>query len=139
MKTKHITLTILTLVTFSLFFAGCYSLPKEIPSGLSADELILLAQTSQDEGNTRAAELYYEAIIIRFGENKSLVVEAEYEIAHLKIKDKKWSQAIPDLERILSYYDEDDAYMLPSEYKKLAQIDYAKIPKAELKKYSSNN
>lgn len=137
MKTRQITLIILACITISILLLGCYSVPSEIPSGLSADELILLAQTSQDEGNVKAAQMYYETIIIRFGDNKSLLVEAEYEIAHLKVKEKKWAQAIPDLERILSYYEEDDASLLPPEYKKLAQIDYAKIPESELKKHGS--
>lgn len=134
MNTRTKYFYILFLLATGLIVSSCYSVPKDIPANLSADELILLAQTSYDEGNTKAAQAYYETIIIRYGDNKSLLVEAEYEIAHMKVKKKKWSQAIPDLQRILSYYDEEDGLNLPQEYKKLAQIDFAKIPEHELRR-----
>ena len=60
------------------------------------------------------------------------LVEAEYEIAHLKVKQKKCQQAIPDLQRILSYYDTDTTGTLPAAFKKLAELDMAKVPEKEL-------
>ena len=111
-----------------------HSVPKDIPSDLSAEELIQLAQSSYDDGNVKAAQAYYEAVIIRYSSDMALVVEAEYEIAHMKIKEKKWQQAIPDLQRILSYYESDYSGILPQAYKKLAQLDLDKVPEFELRK-----
>lgn len=116
-----------------IFFAtGCQSAPKNIPQDLTAEELINLAQASYDKGNVKAAKAYYEAIIIRYGNQMDKLVEAEYEIAHLKVKQKKWQQAIPDLQRILSYYESDMEGVLPPAFKKLAELDLAKVPEKEL-------
>lgn len=114
------------------FTTGCQSAPKDIPLNLSAEELINLAQASYDAGNVKAAQAYYEAIIIRYGDQMDKLVEAEYEIAHLKIKQKKWQQAIPDLQRILSYYEADTTGTIPAAFKKLAELDMAKVPEKEL-------
>lgn len=115
-----------------LILSGCHTVPKNIPADLSADELINLAQASYDDGNTRAAQVYYETILIRYGDQMDKVVEAEYEIAHMKVKQKKWQQAIPDLQRILSYYETDTTGTLPPAFRKLAELDMAKVPEQEL-------
>lgn len=120
------------LLALIFFATGCQSAPKHIPQDLTADELINLAQASYDKGNVKAAQAYYEAIIIRYGDQMDKLVEAEYEIAHLKVKQKKWQQAIPDLQRILSYYESDVVGVLPPSFKKLAELDLAKIPEKEL-------
>lgn len=122
------------LMALTVLATGCQSAPKDIPQDLSADELVNLAQASYDKGNEKAAQAYYETIIIRYGDQMDKLVEAEYEIAHLKIKQKKWQQAIPDLQRILSYYETDTTGTLPPAYKKLAEIDMAKVPEQELVK-----
>lgn len=129
---KH-TIYLSGIVLALIFFAtGCQSVPKDIPQNLSAEELINLAQASYDGGNVKAAQAYYEAIIIRYGDQLDKLVEAEYEIAHLKVKQKKWQQAIPDLQRILSYYETDTTGALPAAFKKLAELDMAKVPEKEL-------
>lgn len=133
MKKQFFYVALATIFTIFIF-SGCYSVPKDIPSDLSAEELIQLAQSSYDDGNVKAAQAYYEAVIIRYSSDMALVVEAEYEIAHMKIKEKKWQQAIPDLQRILSYYESDYSGILPQAYKKLAQLDLDKVPEFELRK-----
>ena len=62
---------------------------------------------------------YYEAIVMRYGSNIKSLIAAKFEIAHLLVKDKKWDEARPILEEILSYYD-GNTTGLPPEYKKLA-------------------
>lgn len=119
-------------IALAFLAAGCQSVPKDIPEALTADELVNLAQASYDKGNVKAAQAYYETIIIRYGSQMDKLVEAEYEIAHLKVKQKKWQQAIPDLQRIISYYETDTTGSLPPAFKKLAELDMAKIPEKEL-------
>ncbi|MBQ8385596.1 MAG: hypothetical protein IJX45_10215 [Spirochaetaceae bacterium] len=119
-------------IALAFLAVGCQSAPKDIPEALTADELVNLAQASYDKGNVKAAQAYYETIIIRYGSQMDKLVEAEYEIAHLKVKQKKWQQAIPDLQRIISYYETDTTGSLPPAFKKLAELDMAKIPEKEL-------
>ncbi len=109
------------------FLIGCTSVPKEIQADLTAAELTQRAQEYLDSGNYDAAELYYQTLMDRFGTDMSVCVSAEFEIAHLKIKDNKPNEARPLLEKILSYYETDTADTLPPEYRKLAQNDLDRI------------
>ena len=69
-------------------------------------------------------------IIKRFG-SILILVAAEYEIAHIRVKQKKWDEAQQMLERIVSYYEGTEAGLLPPHYKKLALIDLDKIPQKQ--------
>lgn len=127
---KTIITSILVLFTLLTFFA-CQSAPTEIPADLSEAELTKLAQASYDNGNMKAATAYYEAIIERYGDNPDSFVAAKFELAHLLVKEKKYEEAKPILEEILGFYPDGVPSSLPPEYKKLAQIDLAKITNSE--------
>lgn len=128
---KHIKKTSLLLILISLLtcivLTSCQTVPKDIPNDLSEEQLIQLAQNSYDKGNTKAAEIYYETIIMRYGSNINSLIAAKYEIAHLKVKANNWKEAKPLLEEIIALYNTDSTG-LPPEYKKLAELDIAKIP-----------
>lgn len=126
-KMKHISAVLaafLIIISFS-----CYSVPKSVPENLSKEELVQLAQDAYDDGNEKASEFYYNTIIERFGDDLGTRIAALFEIAHMKIKSKKWDDARPILEEIIAYFDApDSALTLPQEYKKLAIIDWKKLP-----------
>lgn len=128
---KHISCTkttlILLLTTTLLLFAACQSVPTDVPEDLSRRDLIQLAQDSYEEGNVAAAEYYYSVIIERFGDDDSSRIMAQFEIAHLQIKEKNYKKAQPLLEDIIATFDSnpDLLYEIP-EYLKLAQIDLEK-------------
>jgi outer membrane protein assembly factor BamD (BamD/ComL family) len=115
-------------------FLGCKSVPSpdDIRADITPAELIQLAQTSYDDGNTPAAEVYYNVLAERYSDDLSVRVVAEYEIGHIKVKQKRWDEAASLLGGVISYYESADAYALPSEYKKLATLDMAKIPEKYL-------
>lgn len=125
MKIKQIA----SLILLCLFLFSCTSVPKTAPTDASVEDLTLLAQNSLDVSNYKAAEFYYQTILNRYGSDLSVAVAAEYEIAHIRIKQKKWNDAKERLETILDYYDSDAAEYLAPHYRVLAEIDYAKIPK----------
>ena len=108
---------------------SCQSVPTDIPADLTETELFKLAQEAYDEGYTKAAAVYYETIIERYGSNLSTFVSAKFELAHLLVKEKKYKEAEPVLEEILGLYTDEYSSELPPEYKKLAEIDLAKIQK----------
>ncbi len=120
---------ILIVCLLSIFaFASCKSIPTEVPFSVSEAELLQMAQTAIDDSNPEAARFYFETMIARFGMNQSSLVIAEYELAHLDVKEGNFEAAQPALEKILSYYEDPElAALLPSSYKKLAEIDLAKI------------
>ena len=124
---KHISAVLAVLLIFLTF--ACYSVPTNVPEDLSKEELTQLAQNAYDEGNVKASEYYYNTIIERFGDDLGSRIAAMFEIAHIKIKDEKWDEARPMLEEIIAYFDTpDSALTLPQEYKKLAIIDWKKLP-----------
>ena len=121
----------IALVSFAIIFVvSCASVPKNIPLELSAKELNQKAQECTAAENYAGAEVYYKTLIQRFGMDTSVLVPAEFELAHVYIKQKKYDKAKPVLERVLSYYEVDNG-SLPREYKKLAQVDLNKIPQEE--------
>ena len=107
---------------------GCQSTQVVIPADATEAELTKQAQLAYDSGNTKAAKEYYEAIIERFGDNTETLVIAKFELAHLYIKEQNYKKAQPILEEILGLYEADFSKSLPPEYKKLTELDFAKIP-----------
>lgn len=117
----------------SLFFLfGCHSVPETIPGDLSSQQLIQLGQASFENGNIAAAELYYLTLIDRYGSDPALRVEALFEIAHMDVKKKKWNRAVPILREIERMYASEMAAVLPGAYRRLVEIDLAKIPQSVL-------
>lgn len=133
-KTVFTVLMLLMLV----FFTACTSIPKEIPLELTAKELSQKAQECTASENYAGAEVYYKTLIQRYGMDTSVLIPAEFELAHIYVKQRKYEKAKPLLEKVLSYY-EVDATNLPKEYKKLAQIDLNKIPQEEDKILQDEN
>lgn len=125
---KKSTIFFLGLCLSFLLLVSCATVPKTVPEDATVEELTLLGQDSLDQSNYKAAEFYYQTILNRFGSDLSVAVGAEYEIAHIRIKQKKWADAKERLDKILSYYDSEAADYLPPHYKILAEIDYKKIP-----------
>lgn len=122
-KTIHLILA----AALIMLFTSCQTVPTEVPEDLTQADLIQLAQDSYENGNITAAEFYYETIIERFGEDSSARVIAQFEIAHIRIKEGRTNEAQPLLEEIITSFDDNPelAYVVP-EYRKLALIDLAK-------------
>ncbi len=116
----------------TLLLLSCKTVPTEISYDVTEPELLQLAQSAIDDNNPGAARFYFETMIARFGMNHSSLVVAEFELAHLDVKEGNFADAKPALERILTYYEDPSlAILLPPSYKKLAQIDLEKITSAE--------
>ena len=124
MKVKKILLRALCAV----LSVSCMTVPKEadIQEDATAADSTQKAQESFDSGNYRAAEFYYRLILKRFAADESACTAADYEIAHIYIKRKKWRDAYTILETVLSKYEGQTGMYLPPDYYKLAKIDYAR-------------
>ena len=127
MKIKDKILSVCCMViVFS--FVSCMTVPKEseIPDEATAADLMQKAQEAFDSNNYRAAYAYYGIILNRFAADASICVAAEYEIAHLHIKKRKWQDAYTILQEIITKYESPVGLHLPPDYYKLAKIDYAR-------------
>jgi outer membrane protein assembly factor BamD (BamD/ComL family) len=89
---------------------------------LSPAELIQRAQEASDRNRYKLALQYYQALRERNPGNTDLVITAEYEIAFIHYKQKKYQQAKDELDAVLEYYNTPDEVLLPQHYKRLSQI-----------------
>lgn len=114
-----------------LLFFSCMTVPKEssVPENLTPAELNLRAQEAYDIGNKRAALFYYNLILKRFCDDESICIGADFEIAHIRLKQKKWQEAYMRLQYVLNQYEGAGSSRLPPEFYKLALIDMKRVEK----------
>jgi len=104
----------------ALFFAACATGQLNIPPNLSPSELIQRAQEASDKNRYNHALQYYQALLERNPTNIDLVCTAEYEIAFIHYKQKKYTQARAGFNALLERYEGEDGQYLPPQFKLLA-------------------
>ena len=128
--TKRMNCTVGSFATIFLIlplFFSCGSVPKEIPE-MTSQELIQNGQTNFENGNYKAALAYYNTAVERFSDWTNVYIEARYEIGHVFMKQKKYNLAEPIFNELLDIYKNSTPGTYPAAYKKLAEIELAKIP-----------
>jgi outer membrane protein assembly factor BamD (BamD/ComL family) len=122
---------------FILIFAAalcltvCGAGKMNIPQDLTPAELIQRAQEASDKNRYKQALQYYVALLERNSTNIDLVCAAEYEIAFIHYKQKKYSQARSELNALLERYDTPEGAMLPPQFKRLGTIVLERISEKE--------
>jgi outer membrane protein assembly factor BamD (BamD/ComL family) len=107
--------------------AGCSSGPANVGDAITPAELVQRAQEASDRNRHNQALGYYGLILERFPNNIEYVCAAEYEIAFLHYKQKKYDLSESELRELLARYDDPDAELLPPQYRILANIVIAAI------------
>jgi outer membrane protein assembly factor BamD (BamD/ComL family) len=114
-----------------LSVSACLSGPQEISPDLSPAELIQRAQEASDKNRYTVALRYYEAILDRHATNIDLICPAEYEIAFIHYKQKKYETAKTEFKTLLERYNTPDEELLPQQFKKLSNIVLERIAEKE--------
>jgi outer membrane protein assembly factor BamD (BamD/ComL family) len=114
-----------------LFISACATGSVTISGDLSPAELIQRAQEASDKNRYNLALQYYQALLDRNATNIDLVCAAEYEIAFIHYKQKKYDTAKEELNILLTRYNTPDEELLPQEYKKLSNIVLERIAEKE--------
>jgi outer membrane protein assembly factor BamD (BamD/ComL family) len=122
---KSIRLCFLSAFIIGLFSA-CVS-AANISEELSPAELIQRAQEASDKNRYNTALQYYQVLHERNRSNIDLIITAEYEIAFIHYKQKKYNQAKSGLNAVLDYYNTPDEELLPQHFKRLARIVLERI------------
>jgi tetratricopeptide (TPR) repeat protein len=108
---------------FAVFLvSACATGPVNVPQGATAEEIIQRAQEASDRNRYNTALQYYEILLDRNLTNIDMVCTAEYEIAFIHYKQKKYDQARTEFNELLERYDTPDEELLPQQYKKLSLI-----------------
>ncbi|MFP3091264.1 tetratricopeptide repeat protein [Treponema sp. TIM-1] len=125
----------MVLVLIGFWFVSCASGPLDISEDLSPAELIQRGQEALDRNKYDYALQYYEVLLERYPTNMELVCTAEYEIAFIHYKQKKYGQARNEFNKLLARYDTPDAELLPLQFKILSEIVLEKIPNLAVPSY----
>ena len=118
-----------------LLLSACATGQLNIPLNLSPSELIQRAQEASDKNRYNQALQYYQALLERNPSNIDLVCTAEYEIAFIHYKQKKYGQAKSGFNSLLERYNAPDGEYLPPQFKLLSlkvleRIDEKEKPRA---------
>jgi outer membrane protein assembly factor BamD (BamD/ComL family) len=103
-----------------LYLSACATGSVNIPENLSPSELIQRAQEASDRNRYNLALQYYQALLERNQTNIDLICAAEYEIAFVYYKQKKYAQAREGFNALLERYNTPDEAYLPPQFKLLA-------------------
>ena len=115
----------------ALYFAACATGNLNIPPDLTPAELIQRAQEASDRNRYNQAMQYYMALLERNSTNIDLVCTAEYEIAFIYYKQKKYNQAKEGFNSLLERYDGPYGDLLPPQFRRLANIVLERIVEKE--------
>jgi outer membrane protein assembly factor BamD (BamD/ComL family) len=128
-------LYILAAPAIVLMVSAC-AITINISENLSPAEIIQRAHEALDTNRYNVAIQYYNALRERNQHNIDLVITAEYHIAHIHYKQKKYDQARAELTELLTYYNTPDEELLPQHFKRLAQIVLQNIEEQENRRTS---
>jgi outer membrane protein assembly factor BamD (BamD/ComL family) len=124
----------LALIFSPLLLAACSSGPVVIPDDITAAELIQRGQEASDRNRYVVSLQYYEAILERFPSDLANVCAAEYEIAFIHYKQKKYAEAKDEFRDLLGRYEDPDEELLPPQFKILSAKILGKIEVIEQRK-----
>jgi outer membrane protein assembly factor BamD (BamD/ComL family) len=121
---------VLSALTAVFLFSACAT-TVNISEDMSPAELIQRAQEASDRNRYNIALQYYEALRDRNNNNIDLIITAEYEIAFIHYKQKKYEQAREEFNAVIEYYNTYDEAVLPQQFKRLSQIVLKSIDEKE--------
>jgi outer membrane protein assembly factor BamD (BamD/ComL family) len=122
---------------FALIFAvvlclgACATGGMNIPEELTPAELIQRAQEASDRNRYSVALQYYTVLLERNSTNIDLVCTAEYEIAFIYYKQKKYNLAKEGFNSLLQRYETPEGDLLPPQFRRLANIVLERIIEKE--------
>jgi outer membrane protein assembly factor BamD (BamD/ComL family) len=112
---------IISCFAAAVLAASCVTGPVVISEELTAPELVQRAQEASDRNRYNIALQYYEAVLQRFPYNSEYVCTAEYEIAFIHYKQKRYDQSRREFNALLERYNTPDEELLPPQFKVLAR------------------
>ena len=121
----------LALAAVICLAVSCVTGPVVIPDDLTPAELIQRGQEASDKNRYSVSLQYYSAVIERFAFDIDNVIAAEYEIAFIHYKQKRYDEAKNEFNGILERYNVPDEELLPPQFKILSGIVLAKIEEIE--------
>jgi outer membrane protein assembly factor BamD (BamD/ComL family) len=113
---KNMKKVLLFMMLIVLLLTSCHSLKKDLENpDLTPEEFFQKAQEAVIDWNRyKLAIQFYEEFMRRYPDMKNKIIEAEYEIAFIKFKQRKFDEAEDRFNQILDKYNTDEAVYYPS-------------------------
>ena len=119
------------LLAVAILAVSCATRTVIIPEDLTPAELIQRGQEASDRNNYPISLQYYETLIDRYPFDTDSVIAAEYEIAFIHYKQKKYDIAKAEFTDLLERYNSYDEELLPPQFKVLSLMIMANITEKE--------
>ena len=101
-------------------FVSCTSGPVFVPDDMPPAKIIQLAQEATDTNKYKTAIQYYQILLERYGDIREYYCTGEYEIAFIRYKQKKYSEARKGFDNLLVLYST-EGETLPPQFRVLAE------------------
>ena len=122
----------LLIVLFAMLLTlSCATKLLVIPEDLTPMELIQRGQEASDRNRHSTALQYYSTLIERYPFDIDFICAAEYEIAFIHYKQKKFDIAKIEFTDLLERYNTPDAELLPPQFKILSEKVMARMTEIE--------
>ena len=118
--------TLFFVIFLSLTFS-CATGPIVIPEDMPPSKIIQTAQEATDNSKYKTAIQYYQILLERHGEVSEYYCIAQYEIAFIRYKQKRYTEAQRGFENLLVLYDAEGGGTLPIKFKILSEKVLAAI------------
>ena len=115
----------------TLLILSCATGPLTIPNDLTPMELIQRGQEASDRNRFSHALQYYEALIDRNPFDIDFICAAEYEIAFIHYKQRKFDLSRSKFNALLARYRAPGGQLLPPQFEILSNIVLARIDEHE--------
>ena len=106
---------------------SCASNIVQVPDDMPPSKIIQKAQEATDINKYKSAIQYYQVLLERYGDVNEYYVTGEYEIAFIRYKQKKYTEARWGFENLLVLYSEEGGETLPPQFKVLAERVLARM------------
>ena len=120
-------LHLLFLTVLIMAMTACASGPVQVPDNTTPSKIIQLAQEATDINRYKIAVQYYQILLERYGSINEYYVTGEYEIAFIRYKQRKYSEARQGLENLLVLYNAEGGETLPPQFKVLSEKVLARM------------
>ncbi|MDR2471541.1 MAG: hypothetical protein LBD09_05470 [Treponema sp.] len=125
-KLRPLPAAVLSLA-FAAFLAACVSGPVTAPDDMPPAKIIQKAQEASDVNKYKTALQYYEILRERHGDTGEFFAVAEYEIAFIRYKQKRYAESRLGFMNLIARYGGPGGESLPPQFKVLSEKMLARL------------
>ena len=115
------------MTVFVMGVVSCNSGPIQVPEDMPPTKIIQRAQEATDTNRYKVGIQYYQILLERYGDINEYYVMSEYEIAFIRYKQKRYTEARKGFENLLVLYSAEGGETLPPQFRVLSEKVLARM------------